>query len=852
MSPGRRNLIDDLGSGAFLPTEQFGLVHEPTPRERLADGADLVTFSGDKLVGGPQAGFVVGRATLVARIRKDPLARAMRPDKVTLAAVAATLALYRAGLALERIPVWRMIAAPVDELRARASAMVAELARSDVATVDAAATVGGGSLPGETLPSVALAIDDANPDRLLQRLRTGSPIVVGRIEQGRVLLDLRTVAPPDDAALVGALRRCARSMTVVVGTAGHIDHGKTTLLRALTGIDADRLPEERARGMTIDVGYAHLTFDDGTELDFVDVPGHDRLVANMLVGAGEIDAALLVVAADDGPRAQTVEHLELLDALGIRPGIVAVTKTDAVDGNRIAVVMRQVTELIAGTTLGDAPVVAVSARSGDGLDELRVELLKLRDRVPTVPAADASPGHRRIALDRVFQVRGRGIVVTGTLRGPEIRAGEVLRVVPGDRGMTVRVREVQVHGRRVDTAGGGRVALNVAGEAAQHLERGVVLTDDREVVATDRLLVALDVAVADRTRVLVHLGTDRVLAVVGRTGRDAVDLPDGTAVAILRLERPVAAAPGDRFVLRRPSPAATVTGGRVLDPDPPRGVARRRTTVGRLAALAAPSSAATRSEGRATTAAWRAARLDLHGATADPPALADDVAASVDAALRASVQDRSDADLDDIRRGELLSSGARELRRHVGRVGPPGGSRAAIDAVTRELVAARLDRLIASGELEQSDDRVHRLGRARREPTAAEAAAMDRLVTLLSSVAPPPLSVAAAEAGCPPEAVRRLERANRIVRLDDDLAWAFPTYRELAARALALASEAPLTPAAYRDATGTSRKYVMAILEDLDRRAILRRTPDGHVPGPRAPRESGAEAVASAASPPTP
>src|SRR6478609_3459811 len=196
-------LVDDLGSGALLDTAAFGLAHEPTPAERLADGADLVTFSGDKLVGGPQAGFVVGRADLVARLRKDPLARAMRPDKAILAAVAATLALYRAGVATREIPVWRQLATPVGELDMRAAAIAARVPGARVAEVRS--TVGGGSLPGETLPSRAVAIEGPSPDRLLAQLRAGTPAVVGRIEDGVVLLDLRTVEPADDEALAAAL-----------------------------------------------------------------------------------------------------------------------------------------------------------------------------------------------------------------------------------------------------------------------------------------------------------------------------------------------------------------------------------------------------------------------------------------------------------------------------------------------------------------------------------------------------------------------------------------------------------------------------------------------------------------------
>jgi len=210
-------VIDDLGSGALLATERFGLAHEPTPAERLADGADIVTFSGDKLVGGPQAGFAVGRSDLVARMRRDPLARAMRPDKVTLAAVAATLGLYRAGLALERIPVWRMIAIPPEELQERATAMAALVNATDGATattVDVRSTVGGGSLPGETLASVGVALEAAagSPDRLLGALRTGTPAVVARIEDGRVVLDLRTVDPAADATVVGAIRAAVENL----------------------------------------------------------------------------------------------------------------------------------------------------------------------------------------------------------------------------------------------------------------------------------------------------------------------------------------------------------------------------------------------------------------------------------------------------------------------------------------------------------------------------------------------------------------------------------------------------------------------------------------------------------------
>ena len=419
----------------------------------------------------------------------------------------------------------------------------------------------------------------------------------------------------------------------MIGTAGHIDHGKTTLLRALTGIDADRLPEERRRGMTIDVGYAHLTLPDGSVLDFVDVPGHDRLVGNMLVGAGEVDAALLVIAADDGPNAQTREHLELLDAIGLEDGVVVVTKIDLVDAARTAEVLREAVALVGRTRLACVQVVPVSSITGEGLGALREELAAVRDRVVTrnAPAASSGP---RISIDRVFTVKGRGTVVTGSLRGGAVAPGDLLRLVPGD--IEVRVREVQERGAPVPGATGGRTALLLGGIDPDVLRRGLVLAADPSVVATSRLLVALrppprlghGPSVAppvDRERLRLHLGTEQAGAMVIRGPREAIELPDGSTVALVRLDVEIAASAGDRFALRRPSPGSAAGGGVILDPLPPRGVSRRRLRADRVAALlSAPA---------AKPGAIVAARLDLHGALHDGAGggwrLAPDVAAAL-------------------------------------------------------------------------------------------------------------------------------------------------------------------------------------------------------------------------------
>ncbi len=627
-------------------------------------------------------------------------------------------------------------------------------------------------------------------------------------------------------------------MTVVIGTAGHIDHGKTTLLRALTGIDADRLPEERRRGMTIDVGYANLALPDGTELDFVDVPGHDRLVGNMLVGAGEIDAALLVVAADDGPRAQTVEHLALLDALDIRHGIAVVTKADVAGTGRTEAVVAEVGRLLRGTTLAGSPVHAVASVDGDGIEALRAALVDLRDRVMRAAAGGVAMGGvamggvamggvamggvamslpgaapSRLAIDRVFSVKGRGAVVTGTLRGSGIARDANLRLIPGDR--SARVREVQVHGATVERAGPGRTALNLAGVDARDLHRGIVLSDDPAVEPSDRILVRLRAALPDRSRARVHLGTAATEATVGRSGRDGLDLPDGTVVATLRLSNPIAVAAGDRLVLRRSSGSERIVGAMVLDVAPPRGISRRRQSVARLDRLARAAEAGDRPS-------IAAARLDLHGAIerAQGPAVADDVVADVGFAVVGAIDGT-------VSLTAARSIAARALRRRVS-IGREAAATAA---------AALIDQLVRDGRLVRDDLEIVLPGSqpAGHHPDAALAAAMNRLEGALAVAAPPGLSEAARSAACPPDGILELERTGRIVVLEPDMAYAATTYRALEGRALALATREPLTPAAFRDATGTSRKYVMAILAEMDRRGVLRRTDAGHVPGPRLP-----------------
>ncbi|MBI2778070.1 MAG: selenocysteine-specific translation elongation factor [Chloroflexi bacterium] len=630
--------------------------------------------------------------------------------------------------------------------------------------------------------------------------------------------------------------------TVAVGTAGHIDHGKTTLLRVLTGIDADRLPDEQRRGMTIDVGYAHLDLDDGTAIDFVDVPGHDALIGNMLVGAGEIDAAMLVVAADDGPRAQTLEHLALLDALGIAEGIAVVTKADVAGAARAAEVTDAVTALLRGTSLEGSPVLVAAATTAEGIAAVAAALANLRDRVVArwATAAASPPAPLRLAIDRAFAVKGRGAVVTGTLRGGSLRRDAALHLEPG--GIPVRVRGLQVHHAAVEAAEGGRTAVNLVGVELEALPRGAILTSGPGIEVTDRLLVELLPPMAGRRpaagpragwpprdgeRLRLHAGTAQVDALVGRRGRESVELPAGQVTALLRLSAPIATFPGDRAVLRRPSPGEVMAGVRVLEPHPASGLSRRRATPARIGALVA----AVAGPGPGTL---EDARLALRGAM---PAAASgrlDLAPDIREALAAEAA----ALVADHHRARPLEAGLpvatlrtglrRALRRQVQvRRDDAAAADAAIDGL--------LDVLVAAGRLARDGDRFRDPAQAA-GPSPELAAAMDRVELALDVAAPPGLAEAAAAAGCPPDGIRLLEASGRIVRIEADLAWAAPAFHRMTATALGLARRGTLTPAALRDATGTSRRVVMPLLEDLNRRGLLARTPTGHVPGPRAPR----------------
>ncbi|HEY7677052.1 MAG TPA: selenocysteine-specific translation elongation factor [Candidatus Methylomirabilis sp.] len=360
---------------------------------------------------------------------------------------------------------------------------------------------------------------------------------------------------------------------IIVGTAGHIDHGKTTLVRALTGIDTDRLKEEKERGISIELGFAYLKPSEDLSLGIVDVPGHERFVKTMLAGVGGIDLVVLVIAADEGIMPQTREHLHICQLLHIKRGLVALTKADLVEPDWLDMVRGEVAAFLRGTFLAGCPIVPVSATTGRGLKELTEALAVL--------AADVEPkrteGVFRLPIDRVFTMKGFGTVVTGTVLAGTLKVGEEVVVLP--RGHRSRVRRLQVHGANVEAAlAGQRTAVNLPGIEVAQIERGDVLARPdtlRAGLAMDATLSLLPDAprpLANRGRVRFHLGTSEVLARVALLDRDEL-APGQEAYVHFRLESPAAALPRDRYVIRSYSPMITIGGGAILDPSPPQ---RRR------------------------------------------------------------------------------------------------------------------------------------------------------------------------------------------------------------------------------------------------------------------------------------
>ncbi|MGB4594250.1 MAG: selenocysteine-specific translation elongation factor, partial [Coriobacteriia bacterium] len=358
--------------------------------------------------------------------------------------------------------------------------------------------------------------------------------------------------------------------SLVLGTAGHIDHGKSSLVRALTGTDPDRLPEEKERGVTIELGFARLELPSGRSMGVVDVPGHEKFVRQMVAGATGIDVVMLVVAADDGVMPQTREHLAIIDLLGVPKGVVALTKADLADEDWIELVTEDIRQLLVGTSIEGAPIVPVSSKTGAGLPELLAAI----DEVATEAEARQSKLPMRLPVDRVFTIAGAGTVVTGTLWSGSAAKDDAVEVYPG--GKRGRIRSVQMHGAQVDRANAGnRVALNIAGLERDEIDRGDIIAEPGSLTVTDRIdayvtyLPSEEKPFESGARVHVHHGTREVLGRVLLMDADILR-PGERGYAQLRLEEPLAPRYDDRFIIRSYSPMWTIGGGVVLDVLPPR------------------------------------------------------------------------------------------------------------------------------------------------------------------------------------------------------------------------------------------------------------------------------------------
>jgi selenocysteine-specific elongation factor len=402
---------------------------------------------------------------------------------------------------------------------------------------------------------------------------------------------------------------------VVVGTAGHIDHGKTSLVKALTGTDTDRLPEEKARGITIDLGFAFLEEPGEVTVEIVDVPGHERFVKNMLAGVGGIDLAMLVIAADEGVMPQTREHLAICRLLRIKSGLVALTKTDLAEPDWIELVRDDVRELLDGTFLAGCAIVPVSVKTGSGLAELRSALIELARAVPP-KAADQTP---RLPIDRVFTVRGFGTVVTGTLTAGGLAVEDKVEIYP--RGVGSKVRGLQVHGKPVERAlAGQRTAVNLQGVERAAIERGDVVAPPGALLptlladATLELLADAPRPLKGRDRVRFHVGTQEVMARVLLVDRAQLE-PGQVSYGRFRLEAPIVVLPGDRFVIRSYSPIVTIGGGTLLDIAPPRFKRKAPALLAHLSLLDAGAPAQVLEEHLKQAGAAGARAADLRART---------------------------------------------------------------------------------------------------------------------------------------------------------------------------------------------------------------------------------------------
>ena len=631
--------------------------------------------------------------------------------------------------------------------------------------------------------------------------------------------------------------------SLIVGTAGHIDHGKSALVRALTGIDPDRLPEEKRRGITIDLGFADLELDD-LRLGFVDVPGHERFVKNMLAGAHGIDLVALVIAADEGVMPQTREHFDICRLLGVRNGLVVITKKDLVDEEMLVLVEDEARELVTGSFLENAPIVSVSSRTGAGLDDLKLRLTELGKRVPP----RSHDFTMRLPVDRAFSMKGFGSVVTGTLVSGTITEGDELELLPPR--FPVRVRGLQVHNQSVHEAHAGqRTAVNLAGVDTAQIERGMVLAAAGRLRPTQVVDAWIDVlpgasrGVRSRSRVRFHIGAAEVLGRVRVLESSSEILPGDGGLAQLRLEAPVVALQGDRFILRSYSPAETIAGGVIVDPFAAKHRAREMPVALELLRLLMQDDRAAKFTGFVKASGNRGLRLaDLAAATG----WTNEVLAQIVSQVQAdgSVIDAGGVYLARESLDRLSQTVVAELEAHHKR---EPLARGMLRETLREKVFAHslpelftgvIARLEAEGKVASEKDIVrsskHSVGLS--DQDAALSKKIEQLY-LASGVEAPTIDEVMTRAEVP--APRRVQARKimqlliddrKLVRIQGEMFMHASVLDDLKTRLRNYASqhepERLIDVAAFKNLAGVSRKYAIPLLEYFDREQITRRAGD--------------------------
>jgi selenocysteine-specific elongation factor len=624
---------------------------------------------------------------------------------------------------------------------------------------------------------------------------------------------------------------------VVVGTAGHIDHGKTSLVKALTGTDTDRLPEEKARGITIDLGFAFLEEPDGLMIEIVDVPGHERFVKNMLAGVGGIDLAMLVIAADEGVMPQTREHLAICSLLHIRTGLIVLTKTDMVESDWIELVRDDVASLVRGTFLEGAPVVAVSAKTGAGLDELRATLRRLAEAVP----ARGTEQLARLPIDRVFTIKGFGTVVTGTLAAGALGVDDRVEVFP--RGLVAKVRGLQVHGQAVERAAAGqRTAVNLQGLERAAVERGDVIGHAGTLSATTLVDVVLEMLpdasrpLETRDRVRLHTGTSEIMArALLLEGSELA--PGQRGFARLRLEAPLVALAGDRFVIRSYSPIVTIGGGTLLDTDPPRLKRPARLAHLKILESGDPGSVVEEHVRGAGVGGIRLPALVARVPFGPPRTrtLLDALAA----AGKVTAVDRDwSLHADAVARLRTLITGALE-QFHRAQPLRAGMSREELRVraanADERIFAHVLGALDAEAVVRVDRDKVRLASHALRlSPT--QQAAVDRLEREFreAEAAPPSAEEALARAGLSGdeqhELFQMLLESRKLVRVKESLFFHAAALETIQDKLVALLRERKeIGPGDIKDLLGISRKYAIPLLEYFDARRVTARVGERRV-----------------------